>query len=285
FPRISLGALGRGTNIWSHGDFTFADPLPFVLEPFNVPVELINETPQSWTFIRGIKPWLASLKAWKDLQIGPPPDQVYFWALPFQLMQTYFAAPLPDASNQVRRIADIVLAKSPSNDLAGFRRMGQANGFEWSGAPYLSPYLQSIDTSNGPCAFGGMFPAPGPNPIAADKLPSALNSTNLVCYDWELTGARIEQWTFMSQFIRWVGMKAQLPDKAPSLECIRNIATHIGPTVTEIRRTAPNQLSFERHSTIGFTGIELNLLADWLESPRFPVGLYGLLTPAPKPPE
>jgi hypothetical protein len=39
------------------------------------------------------------------------------------------------------------------------------------------------------------------------------------------------------------------------------------------------RLVFTRTSTVGFTALELHLLADWMESPQFPRGLHTLLAP------
>ena len=88
----------------------------------------------------------------------------------------------------------------------------------------------------------------------------------------------------MGQFARLVLHRAQLPTGEPGVLWLKAIAPKLGDNVTDITQTGPNQLSFTRKSTIGFTGIELNLLADWLESPQFPRGLYTFLAPPPAQP-
>jgi hypothetical protein len=281
-PKISLAAVGQGTNVWTHGVLNFPRPLPLELQPWNIPTNLIDQGLVSFTCLRGLKPWLASLKAWNDLQIGPPPDQLCCWALGNLLMQTYFTAPLPDAHNQVSKLTELVLEHNEKlfgdSGGAGFRRSATTGGLEWDGIPYLYPYLQSLETSNGVFAFGGMFPFPEPEePLTPDAVPKALSQTNLVYHAWEITGSRTEQLAFIAQFIRFAFQKAQFPNESVSLEWIRKLEPLLGPCVTDVTQTAPNQLSFDRQSTIGFTGFELNLLADWLESPQFPIGLYSLL--------
>src|SRR5437870_1879974 len=86
---------------------------------------------------QGFAIWLACLKAWKDLQIGDPPNQFYVWALQGIVIQTYFAAPQPDASNQVSKVTDLVLQKGAdffaTNDLAEFQRSKTFHGLEWKG--------------------------------------------------------------------------------------------------------------------------------------------------------
>ena len=109
-----------------------------------------------------------------------------------------------------------------------------------------------------------------------------MNRTNAVYYDWEITGPRTDQWLYMGQFARLVCNKDQLPFSSPATLWLKDIAPRLGASLTVITQTGPNQLSFTRKSTIGFTGIELNLLADWLESPQFPIGLPTFLAPPPQ---
>lgn len=54
---------------------------------------------------------------------------------------------------------------------------------------------------------------------------------------------------------------------------LTNAAPRLGDCVTVVTRTGPAQLTLARKSTVGFTALELHLLADWLESPLFPHGL------------
>ena len=63
----------------------------------------------------------------------------------------------------------------------------------------------------------------------------------------------------------------------------RAAASKLGNCVTTITKTGPDQLSFARTSSAGFTAVEFNLLADWLESPQFPRGLHTFL-PSPDAP-
>ena len=79
----------------------------------------------------------------------------------------------------------------------------------------------------------------------------------------------------MGQFIRWVSGLSQLPPHSAGLMWLRAIAPKLGDSITDITRTGREQLSLVRKSSFGFTAIELHLLIDWLESPRFPIGLYS----------
>ena len=145
----------------------------------------------------------------------------------------------------------------------------------------MTPYLKSLETNGEHLIFGGFFPGPETSSgIPAELLPQFVGTTNLVCYDWELTEARSEQWLYAGQFLRFVCFMEQMPLELASREWLKTVSVKLGNSVTAVTRTAPNQLSFVRRSTLGFTGIELQLLSDWLEAPGFPSGLHSFI-PAP----
>ncbi|HLX94679.1 MAG TPA: hypothetical protein VKU37_02945 [Verrucomicrobiae bacterium] len=278
-----LAVKGDGTNVLTSGQADFAGPLLSDLEPWNIPTNLIDESLCSFTIARGIKPWLESLPAWNNLQIGPPPDQICFWAMPGPGMMSYFAAPLPDASNAVDRLAGLVLQNQHrwvvTNDLAKFGRSTTFNGLEWKGLPYMAPFLKSVSDNHQNFVFGGGIPGTITGPLSLEPLQATLSLTNLVYRDWEMTGSRTEQWLYISQFARFVFHRAQLPVDSPAALWLKAIPHKLGDSVTDISRTGPDQLTFTRQSSIGFTGFELNLLADWLQSPQFPRGLHTFRAP------
>ena len=103
-PKLSLTVIGDGENVLTRGQFDFDKPIPFQNEKWNIPTNLLSQYMTSFTAIRGIEPWLASFKPWTDLGVGAPPNQIYFWAPIGADMETYFAAPQPDASNQVSKL-------------------------------------------------------------------------------------------------------------------------------------------------------------------------------------
>jgi len=285
--RLHLSATGDVTNVLLNGTVDFPEPLALELKPWNIPTNLIDEHLSGFTAIRGFQPWLASSPFWTNLQIGPPPDQICFWAMPGLNMLSYFATPLPEASNTVSRLTDLVLRKQyrwfPTNGLSKFEKSAAFNGLEWKGVPYMYPFVLYTNINRQSFIFGGAFqPIPPALPLSLQSLQAVLNRTNAVYYDWEITGPRTEQWLYMGQFARLVCNKDQLPFSAPATLWLKDIAPRLGASLTVITQTGPNQLSFTRKSTIGFTGIELNLLADWLESPQFPIGLHTFLAPPPQ---
>jgi hypothetical protein len=283
-PKVALTAIGDGAWVRSSALLTFPKALPLALEPWRVPTNLVTSAVSSFTALRGFAPWLASLEAWKQLQAGPPPSQLFCWAYAGFPMAGTFAALQPEASNQVARLTDLVLEHSapwsPSNRFAVFRKSKQTGGLEWGGIPIISPFLKSVACKQGNYVFGGLFPSGGTNcPLPAGMLQELLTRTNLVYYDWESTVFRVREWLYLGQAVRLIARYAQISDEAASLKWVGAASGSLGASGTEAVLTRPEQLSVKRASTIGLTGIELHLLAEWLESPQFPRGLRLLLEP------
>jgi hypothetical protein len=287
--QVSFSAGGDGATVLEHAQLNFAKPLSLKLEPWTLPAPLMAGQIAGFTAVRGLEPWLASLKAWNDLHIGSPPNQAYLWALQGLPVLTFFAAPHPDASNQVSRLSDLALQKcSPwfaTNPLAAFQKAKDLNGLQWKGFPYIYPFLKSITLENHSFVFAGLFPPPGAtnssSSIPPDLLNHLENQKNLVAYGWELTAPRVQGWIPIGQTLRLVAQRAQLPPLSAALTWLRAASPKLWPSVTEVTQTAPGQLSLKRRSSLGLTAVELHLLADWLESPQFPHGLHTLLAPPP----
>jgi hypothetical protein len=149
----------------------------------------------------------------------------------------------------------------------------------------MAPFMQSVGLSQGDFVFGGLVPSPLTNrPPAAELLNTVLGDTNLVAYDWELTGPRIDQWLHFGQLVRFALHLAQVPPKSASFAWLTALEHRLSGCVTAVTRTGPAQLSLVRRSELGFSAAELDWLADWLESPRFPRGLNTFLgEPIPLP--
>ncbi|MBI3848828.1 MAG: hypothetical protein HY298_00850 [Verrucomicrobia bacterium] len=287
-PRLSIHVTGDGGNVLTHGDLIFARPLLGELEPWNIPTNLVRDPLISFTAVRGFQPWLASWKKWNDLQVGPPPNQVCFWAMDGVPIQTYFAAPLLQPGGGLRPLADVLLRDGnpwlAAHGVGNFVRASDADAAMWAGLPVLAPFVKAVGAGNDAFAFGGLLPAAGletNRPPSPGMIHDVLRRTNLVYYDWEVTGPRIESWLYIGQVARLAFRHAQLTMDSASMNWLRVVSSRLDKCTTLVTRTGTNQLSFIRKSTAGLTAPELQLLVDWLESPQFPRGLYSqLVSPA-----
>jgi hypothetical protein len=287
---LALTVTGDGQNVLTSGRLNFSKPLPLEMEPWNIPTNLIHEPLGSFTAIRGIRPWLSSMKAWNDLQIGSPPNQLFFWAQPATLpFMAYCAAPLPDASNRVATVTERLLRDyNPwitNNTFGRLEWSANFNGLGWLGVPFMVPFLRSVADGGSGFAFGGLFAYPFTNqPPPGPLFQQATTQTNLVYYDWEVTGQRVDDWLHISQLLRLLFGKANLPPDSASMAWLTAAKTNLANSMTGAAQSEPAQLAFTRISTAGLTALEMHLLADWFESPHFPRGLNTFVGPQRTPP-
>jgi hypothetical protein len=287
WPKLNLAITGDGQNVRTRAQFDFAKPLALEIEPWNIPTNLIHDPLIGFMAIRGIRPLLEKFKPWTDLQLGTAPNQAFFWAQGGLPSMHFVVAPSNDASNQVHQLADIALNKvNPmieSNRLGTFRALTNGPGVIWYGMPWMSPRLDAVDTSHGPAVFAGFAKLSASEKPWPDALGAQLGSgTNLLVYDWEITGGCLQGLTQMGQMVRNVFARARLTHTA-SIEWLIAIQTKLGNSVTALNITAPSSLNLSRTSAIGFTAAELQLIADWLESPDFPSGSHTFEAPGSQP--
>jgi hypothetical protein len=283
-PKTAVAMIGDGEHVRTRGQLRFARPLSLAPARWNIPTNLIHEPLASFTAVRGTKSWLTSHKFWSDLQIGTPPNEIYCWSLQGNPLQTYFAAPLPNASRRVHELAGDLMKRYNSRLSAkGWGIIEEEPGFNgarWKGIPFMAAYLQAARLPEGDFVNCGLLPILQTNrPPPAELLQQVSRSPDLVGYDWEITGPRVEAWVYVGQLFRVISHKAQLPPESLGMAWLKAMMPKLGNCATEVTRTGPDQLSFARKSTLGFSALELHLFADWLESPRFPVGLHTFLAP------
>ena len=273
-PKIFLTVMGENQKVRSSGRIRFSEAVPMVLDSWNIPTNLIDGDLSSLTAVRGVSHWLSG---WNQFETNPPPNQLFVWAVSGVPMETYFAAPYTDASNAVSQLSDFVLGKTGSwtatNELVRFQKTKTFNGLEWKGMPFVFPFFKSGETSGQNFMLGGVFPLTATNQTPPQPLIGEIEGqTNLVYYNWELTGPRLEQLTYITQMLRLFAGRDQLASDSAALQWLNVMNKKLGESATQIIRTSDREFSFTRSSSIGLTAIELQLLAGWLESREFPSG-------------
>jgi hypothetical protein len=103
-------------------------------------------------------------------------------------------------------------------------------------------------------------------------------SKDLLWYDWEITQPCLEGLTQVAQLARHVIARARMTDTL-GLHWLIAISSKLASSGTAVRVLDPTRLSVTRNSTVGLTAAELQIFADWLESPDFPHGLHTFLAP------
>jgi hypothetical protein len=281
-----LNITGDGTNVLTRGQLSFAKPLPFEIEKWNIPTNLIQEPIQSFTAIQGLKPWISSLASWEKLHTGSAPNQLFCWAQSGSPFLGYAAAPLLNGSSAMSKLGPAIIdAFNPllaSNRMGKWERATNSDGVVWNRAPIIYPFVQSTSLAKESFLLAGLTPRIIANttpPLGTFHQLSAV--TNLVYFDSEITGARLEAWMFTSQLFRIILRREQLPAEAKVIAWFRAVGPKLGNSVTMATKVAPTELSLTRTSTLGLTSIEFQILADWLESPEFPFHLRSTVAKLP----
>ena len=286
FNRLGLTVTGEAGFVLTCGTLDCSRPFDVPLPPWEIPTNLIHGPLNSFAAVRGLTAWLSDWPAWQKLQLAPPPDQAYFWTQESGPLQSFFAAPLPGASNQLFQLAARLGQNAnpwlATNADGNFQWQAGMPGLVWSDIFILVPFLKPVLVSHHDYVFGGVAPfvEDNPKPMPAEFLRTVLNTTNLVYYQAEQTGARVEDDLFIGQELRITFHKPQLPDTTALW--LKNIGPALGGSATFVTRSGAQQLALTRYSTLGFNALELHLLADWLESPQFPRGLHTFLAPPDK---
>ncbi|HXI72584.1 MAG TPA: hypothetical protein VNN22_19760 [Verrucomicrobiae bacterium] len=281
FSDLHLTAAGEAGDVVTRATLDLARPLDAPLPAWDVPTNLIHGPLTSFTAVRGFSPWLAGLAAWQKLPLNPPPDQAFFWAQEGVPFLTYCAAPLPAASNHLTQLAGFLVSSGnpwlATNGEGSFQWQTNPPNLNWKGALILSPFLQPVRANQHDFVLGGLcLSVASSNPPPAEMLrPVSDGPAGLVYYQSEQTGQRIEDGVFINQMLRLVLHRPQLPGNSAAALWLRMVGPRLGDTTTVVTRMNAQQLSLIRHSTLGLTALEWHLLADWLESPRFPSGMYS----------
>lgn len=289
-PRVHAMWIGNPQGVSTRAVFDFPVRLPLEFEPWNVPTNLIQDPIHSLMAIRGVRPLLSASKAWQNLNAGPPPNQFFLWGrVPHQSL-TYVAAPLTNASTLVSLLADRFIEKGnpwlATNASGSFERTTNPAGVTCSaGAPLMSPFIESATNAGREFVLAGLGRQTEPMPPTT-LIDGIFRLTNAVLYEREMTGARLTTWLYLGQALRVVLWKSQLPFDSPFISWLDATQTKLGNLMTVVTPTGPAQLTLDRDSSVGLNSVEIQLLADWVESPAFPYGLHTTLTPGmvrPKP--
>ena len=200
-------------------------------------------------------------------------NQFYAWALGRMPMESYLAWPVPDGTNAMKKLSaelppllNPILKKVNRSEISWEPKKAS---LVWSGLNVVAPVLAPTSESKQDYLMLSILPNPPPSGPGPPALWNELETRqNLVYYDWELTGQRLQQMRMLPQML-WYH-----PDTAASDESwegllvkdkmLGEMSPAIGATVTEVIRTAPNELFLIRKGPIGLTGFEMVELFDWL---------------------
>ena len=271
-PETRWQAVGRDGNLHLNGKLIFPHPLTLALEPWRMPTNTIRQPFISFTAARGIAPWLEKQSWAQPYEISPVPNQVFIWALAQMPFMTFAAAPVPDGGAALKELEQKVSANTnwQSHFEAPLTIDVTNNQISWLGLPYIVPGVEALTEPSGDYLFASIFPnGPKSKPLPPE-LFQLLAQSNLVYYHWEITAVRLKMLPQLSQLALMVTHHRQLDEQSAAGKWLARIGPTLGNTVTEVKQTGPNELSFTRKAPAGLTAVELTALANWLEVPDFP---------------
>lgn len=286
-PDVLLSIHGDGSNVLTHAEMSFTEPLPATIEKWQIPTNLIHDPIHSFGAIQGIKPLLASSSLWTILSGGSPAPNQYFWwsqagapfltygAIPVSEINTTFSTVSTNLSEMVNpRLTNVMAGKIVANPSE--RRIA------WTPFPAMEPAIVATTLPEGNFLHISLANSDNTNSPPPQATLDQLNSVqNLIYYHREMTGARMEPGLYMSQLSRLVFRREQLPFDGKAIAWLKAASLLLMEAKTQVVRTDPNHLLLDRTSSTGFTMAELQLIADWLESPSFPINLHSAVVKLP----
>jgi hypothetical protein len=269
---IRVSVRPNEANLKIEAQVVEKEAIPWQADAWKIPRDLVRGEVISFTAARDIGAFLKMGPEWARLDSNPLTNQFCFWALDRVPMADYMAWPVTNASNALAQLTTEAPAVL-NPDLKRFNGteltwLPQLNKLLWMNMQMFRAALEAVQEDDGQFLFLSSFPrSPKSKPVPEALLSQIEGRTNLVYYDWELTGKRLQELQILAKMIsnRSLGQgKDAMYNESVEREWLIPVAGLAGNTVTEITRIAPNELLLTRKAPIGLTSLELVLLADWI---------------------
>jgi len=271
--KFSVSASDKQFHI--NGKFYFPQTLTIKLDPWQIPTNEIHQTLTSFTAVRGFASWLAEQDWARIWQIAPPANQLFIWSLNGMPFQKYAIAPVINSDSALARIYDqlqpvVTTANQKLRFVSRFTLAWETNRINLTGMPIVAPEIESKHGAAGNYLIFSAFPnTPRGRPLPP-QLFQTLAQPDLVYYHWEMTAPRFPSQLQFAQLSLMLTRHKQLDGTSAAYKWAVGASSIAGNTVTEIARSAPDQMTFTRTAPAGLTAFEFFALACWLDAPDFP---------------
>lgn len=272
---INLAVTAGIDSLQTTAQVIYPETIAWESQARQIPKGLVPSSFNSFTTGQNILPFLNLDPKFSRLDGNPLTNQFYLWALGRMPFLTYGAWPSADPTNDLEK-----LSTEATNDfnlelhnfdgaelvwLTNQERLVLAN------FRVVLPAIDILQESNRNYLFMNFFQRVPGEQATPEPLWKQLESrTNLVYYDWEKTGPRLEDWQMLGRMFLFKQPRDRTDDALRALRVeekwLVQVSSLPGEAVTEVTRVSPNELSVARKSPFGFTGIEIFLLSDWLSA-------------------
>lgn len=253
----------QGKSLRAEGKVQFEGDLPFKLSKWIIPTNTIREPLIGFTAIQGVAPLLGRARMFEK---HPAPNQLFVWSEGASFFSTYAAAQVDDSRAFMN---DFVHGLDPS--MLGQRYIGKFEfdtnnfGLYLTGLPIAVPFVRLGHTNDANFIHVGFMPMDRfvSNGIPAELTREISTRTNILYYDWELTGARLTHLRPLSQIVAMATRKNVPMFNTPAQKWLVAVENKIGNTISEVAVTGPREVTFVRRSDLGFSALELFALVQW----------------------
>lgn len=273
-----LSVSGHGGYLRSRVKIQYDRDQKWQLEPWQIPTNIIMDPMVSFTALQGFGPWLASREKVRLLELNPPPNRAFVWALADTPFQTYAALPVQEGPDTLphlaQRLPDFIRACFPPRGVGEVIMLTNQPVIQWSGLPFVIPYVSTAKAPSGQYLVGGLFPTVLTNttPMPLELAAQVQGRTNLLFYDWEITQERLLQLQMLVPLLSLLSPEdLQSPAAAQPrghqeiiAAWIKAMAPQLGNSVTEVVATSPREIQVVRKSHLGLSSVEIIALARWL---------------------
>ena len=283
---IQLTSHLKKDNFYSKVILDFAKPLPASLPDWEIPTRTITEPLASFTAARGVG--LSSAKPVLELLgLDPVNDQFFAWSQARTKFQSFFSVKVDEPKGAIadlaKRVSDFKKPGGRGEKFIGqIRHEPKKPELVWGNVPLFAPYVTIGNSDDKDYIVGGVFPPdPIKKPIPKEMLDEFVGKENLVYYNWEITGQRLEKWSLLIQFAAILSeRREQLINKTKGIAFITSLYPKLGNTITDAAIDG-NRITITRKSHLGLSALEIALLTRWIDNPRFPTPTLEW-PPAPK---
>lgn len=289
-PRIQLSAVPNQGGLRSEVQIDYPRDLGIKPEKWNVPTSLIHDPLVGFTAVQGVKERLESAPRFKALGARDVPNQLFTWSVNDTPFSVYFATDVGNPPAVLTNLQNRIVQRLTNATAMSVRPQVRTNasGFVIRGLPVIIPHFEAGRGAASEFLLAGLFPVTGRTNMPPPELFEQLNRRNLIYYDWEITETRLKQWQPIWQLSQILTSEKILRSDAPSETWLSAVAPYLGNTITQGTLEGNRRIRVVRQSHIGFSALELVLLAhrldphDFRPAPRVrPPGTGPVPSPAP----
>ncbi len=276
--QIHISVAPDADKLEIDGRVIYPESVPWKSEPWQLPKELVKDPLISFTAGQDVAAFLKFSPQFSNFDGNPLTNQFYAWAIGQMPLQSYMAWPVSDPTNAMSRLSpELESAFNPIlQKLNGTQLVWQPDRerLVWSNLRVVAPAIEPVRDNQRDFLLLSLFPVTSAIQPAPAQLWSQLDGrSNMVYYDWEITGRRLQHSRLLTEML--LHRPEVAGDGTPEGLLTREtmlggLGAGIGKTVTVITRPAPNELSIVRTGPVGFTGFEIVLLTDWLARAGLP---------------